>query len=67
MSNALAATAGSPIGVPTDPVSFPAGTSTSPSVPVLTPALTITKAEMDEALNILDAALTHVAKPSAKG
>ncbi len=38
MSNALAATAGSPIGVPTDPVSFPAGTSTSPSAPVLTPA-----------------------------
>jgi hypothetical protein len=35
MSSALAATAGSPVGVPTDPVSFPAGTNTSPSAPVI--------------------------------
>ena len=38
MSNVLAATAGSPVGVPTDPVSFPDGTSTAVSAPVLTPA-----------------------------
>lgn len=38
MSQALAATQGSPVGVPTDPVSFPAGTNTAASVPVLTPA-----------------------------
>lgn len=38
MSNALAATAGSPVGVPTDPVSFPDGTSTAASAPVITPA-----------------------------
>jgi hypothetical protein len=36
MSTALAATAGSPVGVPTDPVSFPDGTSTAVSAPVLT-------------------------------
>jgi hypothetical protein len=35
MSTALAATAGSPVGVPVDPVSFPAGTNTSPSAPVI--------------------------------
>lgn len=36
MSTALAATAGSPVGVPVDPVSFPDGTSTAVSAPVLT-------------------------------
>lgn len=36
MSNVLAATAGSPVGVPIDPVSFPAGTSSAASAPVLT-------------------------------
>lgn len=36
MSTALAATAGSPVGVPIDPVSFPDGTSTAVSAPVLT-------------------------------
>ena len=40
MSTALAATAGSPVGVPVDPVSFPAGTNTSSSVPSLTPTFT---------------------------
>ena len=40
MSSVLAAVAGSPAGVPTDPVSFPAGTNTSPSVPSLTPTFT---------------------------
>jgi hypothetical protein len=38
MSNALASTAGTPVGVPVDPVSFPDGTSTAASAPVLTPA-----------------------------
>jgi hypothetical protein len=38
MSNVLAATAGSPVGVPIDPVSFPDGTNTAASAPVLTPA-----------------------------
>lgn len=38
MSNALASAPGSPIGVPVDPVSFPDGTSTAVSAPVLTPA-----------------------------
>jgi hypothetical protein len=38
MSNALAAFPGTPVGVPTDPVSFPDGTSTAVSAPVLTPA-----------------------------
>ena len=38
MSTALAATPGSPVGVPVDPVSFPAGTNTSPSAPYITPA-----------------------------
>jgi hypothetical protein len=37
MSSVIAATAGSPVGVPTDPVSFPAGTNTAASAPVLTP------------------------------
>jgi hypothetical protein len=37
MSNALAASAGNPAGVPTDSVAFPAGTSTAPSVPSLAP------------------------------
>lgn len=36
MSNALASAPGSPIGVPIDPVSFPDGTSTAASAPVLT-------------------------------
>lgn len=36
MSNALASGPQGPIGVPTDPVSFPDGTSTSASAPVLT-------------------------------
>jgi len=38
MSNALASGPGSLAGVPTDPVSFPAGTSTAASAPVLTPS-----------------------------
>jgi hypothetical protein len=38
MSNALAASPGNPAGVPTDPVSFPAGTSSAASAPVITPA-----------------------------
>lgn len=38
MSNAVAAGSSGPLGVPVDPVSFPAGTSTSVSAPVLTPA-----------------------------
>lgn len=38
MSNALASGSGGPVGVPTDPVSFPDGTSTAASAPVLTPA-----------------------------
>lgn len=37
MSTALAATAGSPVGVPVDPVSFPDGTSTAVSAPVIAP------------------------------
>ena len=37
MSNALAATYASPVGVPTDSVSFPAGTSSAVSAPALTP------------------------------
>ncbi|HZR50110.1 MAG TPA: hypothetical protein VFB06_11380 [Streptosporangiaceae bacterium] len=40
MSTALAATAGSPVGVPTDPVSFPGGTNLAASVPSLTPTFT---------------------------
>lgn len=36
MSTALASAPGSPIGVPIDPVSFPDGTSTAGSAPVLT-------------------------------
>jgi hypothetical protein len=36
MSTALAATAGSPVGVPSDPVSFPDGTSSAASAPILT-------------------------------
>ena len=36
MSTVLAATQGSPVGVPVDPVSFPDGTSTAVSAPVLT-------------------------------
>lgn len=36
MSTALATAPGSPIGVPIDPVSFPDGTSTAASAPVLT-------------------------------
>lgn len=36
MSTALASAPGSPIGVPIDPVSFPDGTSTAASAPVLT-------------------------------
>lgn len=36
MSNAIASGASGPLGVPVDPVSFPAGTSTSASAPVLT-------------------------------
>jgi hypothetical protein len=38
MSTALATTPGTPLGVPTDPVSFPGGTNTAASVPVLAPA-----------------------------
>jgi hypothetical protein len=38
MSNALASSAANLAGVPTDPVSFPDGTNTSPSNPVLTPS-----------------------------
>lgn len=37
MSTAVAAGSQGPLAVPTDPVSFPAGTSTAPSAPVLTP------------------------------
>ena len=37
MSNVLAATYASPVGVPTDSVSFPAGTSSAVSAPALTP------------------------------
>lgn len=44
MSNALAATPNGPLGVPTDSVSYPAGTSTAPSAPVLTPAFATTVA-----------------------
>ena len=40
MSNVVASVAGSPLGVPSDPVSFPAGTNTSPSVPSLSPTFT---------------------------
>jgi hypothetical protein len=37
MSNAISAIGGQ-LGVPNDPVSYPDGTNTSPSAPVLTPA-----------------------------
>lgn len=36
MSSVLAATAGSPLGVPSDPVSFPDGTNSAGSAPILT-------------------------------
>lgn len=38
MSNAISSGSNGPLGVPTDAVSFPAGTSTAVSAPVLTPA-----------------------------
>ena len=37
MSNAISSGASGPLGVPVDSVSFPAGTSTAASAPVLTP------------------------------
>lgn len=36
MSNAVASSSSGPLGVPTDPVSFPAGTSSAASAPILT-------------------------------
>lgn len=40
MSSALASGSAGPVGVPTDPISFPAGTSTAASVPSLAPTFT---------------------------
>lgn len=37
MSNVVASGVNGPLGVPTDPVSFPDGTSTAASAPVITP------------------------------
>lgn len=44
MSTAIASGSAGPLGVPVDPVSFPDGTSTSISAPVLTPAFATTVA-----------------------